>query len=508
MYEVFSGSKKISLSFEADPSWSPGAVDAWLCFLPAPSKKDAKWDEGLGFWDAALRKEVGAFVTRFDFKPKEGEVLSFDRGAASRVVLAVLPKRAEPFFFLELARKALEPLHASRPAKIGIDLRACPAHQESLACAVASAHLALRFEAKKYGEEKDEDASKKEMKLHFVTHAQTLDESGLREDLDVTAGTNLVRYLSGLAGNDLTPTAYVKLATDLAKAQGLKAEFYSLEKLAKLKAGAFLAVAAASDDRGAGILKLSYRASKAKKSVALVGKGITFDTGGIQIKGGEDMFGMNGDMGGSAVALALALLAAKRKWPWNVDAYLAIAENAVGPKAYRPNDIIHTLSGKTIEVVHSDAEGRMVLADTLHLAGKEAPDLILDFATLTGACVRAIGTNYSGAYTNRPEWYARIIETGKRSGERVWPFPEDPDYGRALKSDLADIKQCRLTGGSDHIEAGYFLRQFVPEKSAWLHVDLSAAEADEGLAHVPSKLTGFGVRFAHAFLQAEFAAKA
>lgn len=501
MYEVFSDAKRTTITLEANRSWSPETVDAWLCFLPAPTKKDGKWDEGLT-WDAALRKEIGAFVTRFDFKAKEAESLSFDRGAASRVSLAILPKRREPFFFLELARKALEPLHASRPAKIGIDLRACPENQVDLARAVVSAHLALRFEAKKYGEDKEEP--KAQTKLHFVTATTALDEAVLREDLEVTSGTNLVRYLSGLAGNDLTPTVYVKQATELAKAQGLKTEFYSLDRLAKLKAGAFLAVTAASDDRGAGILKLSYRATKAKRSVALVGKGITFDTGGSQLKTGEHMFGMNGDMGGSAVALALVLLAAKRKWLWNVDAYLAIAENAIGPKAYRPNDIIRTMSGKTIEVVDSDAEGRMVLADALHLAGKEEPNLIVDFATLTGACVRAIGTNYSGAYTNRPEWYARIIETGKRSGERVWPFPEDPDYGRALKSDIADIKQCRLTGGSDHIEAGYFLSQFIPQKTAWLHVDLSAAEADEGLGHVPAKLTGFGVRFANEFLKTEW----
>lgn len=502
MYEIFSDIKKNSLTAESNRAWSPDGVDAWLCFLPAPAKKEGKWDEALSFWDAALRKEIAAFVTRFDFKIKEGEVLSFDRGAASRVTLAVLPKRLEPFYFLELARKALEPLHASRPAKIGVDLRACPTAQVGLARAVASAHLALPFEAKKYGEEKDDP--KKEMKLHFVTESESLDTAVLQEDLEVTSGTNLVRYLAGLAGNDLTPSSYVKLATEMGKAQGLKSEFFGLEKLAKLKAGAFLAVAAASDDRGAGILKLSYRATKAKQSVALVGKGITFDTGGTQLKTGEHMFGMNGDMGGSAVALALVLLAARRKWPWNVDAYLAIAENAIGPKAYRPNDIIRTMSGKTIEVVDSDAEGRMVLADAIHLAGKEAPNLIMDFATLTGACVRAIGTNYSGAYTNRPDWYARIIETGKRSGERVWPFPEDPDYGRALKSEIADIKQCRLTGGSDHIEAGYFLSQFVPKQSAWLHIDLSAAEADEGLAHVPTKLTGFGVRFANEFLKGGF----
>lgn len=173
----------------------------------------------------------------------------------------------------------------------------------------------------------------------------------------------------------------------------------------------------------------------------------------------------------------------------------------IGPAAYKPNDVVKTMKGKTIEVIDSDAEGRMVLSDTLWLAGTHKPDLMMDFATLTGACLRAIGTNYSGAYTNRSEWYSKIIEAGRESGERVWPFPNDKDYGRCLKSEVADIKQCRVTGGSDHIEAGYFLNEFVPETIPWVHVDLSAAESDEGLAHVETKLTGFGPRFVTSFLK-------
>ena len=482
----------------------PAEVDGWILFLPPSAKKDGKWDDALGFLSATERADLAGYVKRFGFKPKAEQVASFDQSAARRTVLSVLPDTAEMFFYLETARKGLEPLREAKARRIAVDLRACSTGAALLAEAVVAANAALAFEAKQYGEESKEDKEDKAPfpELIFVAPRGTvLDLSALRSTVETACGTDLVRYLSGLAGNDLTPTRYVALATKLAKEHGLKTVFHSLEKLEKLKAGAFLAVAQASDDRGAGILKISYTPSKASKRVALVGKGITFDTGGTQLKAGEHMFGMNGDMGGSAVALALVLLAQKQKWPWEVHAYLAIAENAIGPKSYKPNDIVKTMRGKTIEVVDSDAEGRMVLSDTLWLAGKDKPDLMMDFATLTGACLRAIGTSFSGAYSNRPDWIGKIIDSGKRSGERVWPFPGDADYGRCLKSDIADLKQCRLTGGSDHIEAGYFLSQFIPEKTPWLHVDLSAAESEEGLAHVPSKITGFGVRFASEFLR-------
>jgi leucyl aminopeptidase len=290
----------------------------------------------------------------------------------------------------------------------------------------------------------------------------------------------------------------------MARERGLGTDFYSRGRLQEMKAGAFLAVAQGSEDSGVGILKVTYRPAEAPLRVAVVGKGITFDTGGNNIKTGGHMYGMNGDMAGSAVALSLVLHAIEARWNIAVDAYLAITDNVLSPRSYRPNDVVTSLKGKTIEVVDTDAEGRMVLADTLYLAAQDRPDLILDFATLTGACVRALGTTVSGAYTNRRQWFGRILRAGRRSGERVFPLPVDRDYGRCLKSDIADIKQCRATGGVDHIEAGFFLSRFVPAAVPWVHVDLSACENEEGLAHVPTKITGFGVRYGVTFLE-EFA---
>jgi leucyl aminopeptidase len=154
------------------------------------------------------------------------------------------------------------------------------------------------------------------------------------------------------------------------------------------------------------------------------------------------------------------------------------------------------MNGVTIQVVHSDAEGRMVLADTLALAARARPGLLLDFATLTGACVNALTDRYSGAFTNRPELEAALQSAGRASGERVWCFPMDADFDAELESPVADVMQCTMDSKGDHILAARFLGRFVPKDVAWAHVDLSASERKGGLAHVPTEFTGFGVRFA------------
>lgn len=313
--------------------------------------------------------------------------------------------------------------------------------------------------------------------------------------------TNLVRGLVMRPGNDLTPESYVQTVRDLAEKSQLKFEFWNQKKLKSMNAGAFLAVAQGSAHEHAGIVKLTYRPdSNQARKLILVGKGMTYDTGGTNLKPARSMYGMNGDMAGSAVALALTQLAVQQNWPYQVITYLAIAENCIGENSYRPNDIVMAAKGRSIEIVHTDAEGRMVLADTLHFASKEKGDLMIDFATLTGACVAAIGNAYAGAFTNRPEWFEKIIASGRLSGERVWPFPLDEDFGDCLKSDVADIKQCLLSGGVDHIEAAHFLKEFVDPDIPWLHVDLAASQNSAGLAHIDTEATGFGVRFAAAFV--------
>lgn len=326
-----------------------------------------------------------------------------------------------------------------------------------------------------------------------------LEMTDLNPVIVLAKANNLARELTALAPNELTPATYRQRIRHLAKAYGLSIEEYGLKQLKKMGAGAFCAVAQGSHKDDAAIVHLSYRPSvftnktrKKLKNVALVGKGICFDTGGHNLKPARYMAGMHEDMNGSAVALALALAAAEMQLPVTIDCWLAIAHNHISATAYKQNDIITALDGTTIEIVHTDAEGRMVLADTLTLATRSKPDLVIDFATLTGSMHVAVGTRYSGIFASTSLLADLAVVAGMTSGERVCLFPLADDYATALESKVADIKQCTLDSEADHILAALFLQRFT-NKRPWLHVDLSASRCTGGLGAVATDLTGFGV---------------
>jgi leucyl aminopeptidase len=325
----------------------------------------------------------------------------------------------------------------------------------------------------------------------------------VRRAMITAESSNLVRHLTALPPNVLDATGYRKLLGTLARRHGLKLRWYGEAALEKLGAGAFLAVCRGNARRDAGIAHLSYRpARRARRDpdVALVGKGILFDTGGTNLKTHRSMLDMHTDMSGSAVALATLVGLARLKAPMAVDAWLAISENSIGPAAYRPQEVVRALNGTTIQVIHSDAEGRMVLADTLAMAARSRPRLMLDFATLTGACVYALTERMSGLLSNHDGLAEAAMAAGTQSGERVWRFPMPEDYDTDIDSQVADIAQCSLEGKGDHILATRFLQRFVPEGLPWAHVDLASSTRRGGLAHVPTEITGFGARFALALL--------
>jgi leucyl aminopeptidase len=426
--------------------------------------------------------------------------------AGTRVALALIDPGADAHALLTLARKLVD-IHAQgRHATLAI---ACYGfeHQPALAdaaCeAVVAATLASDFALPMFKSKPQPRSALREIHIHGHRRAD-----GYARTRAEAAGNNLARYFTALPANELTPAHYRTRVEKLAKAQGWKSEFLNLKKLRALGAGAFVAVAQGSPDEDAGILHLRYsptkkarvRSARTKSAaqppgLALVGKGICFDTGGTNLKTAKGMYGMHEDMEGSAVALGTLLALTELRVDFPVDCWLALAQNHIGPKAYRPNEVVTAANGTTIEIVHTDAEGRMVLADTLHLACAHAPSVLIDYATLTGACIHALGTIYSGAFTNRPALVPTLIAAGQASGERVWPFPLDADYADELKSDIADIKQCTLGGEADHILAAVFLKRFLAGDPAWVHIDLAAGKHKGGLAHIPTDVTGFGVRF-------------
>jgi len=314
-------------------------------------------------------------------------------------------------------------------------------------------------------------------------------------------GNLLCRTLTVMPPNELTPALYRKRVRELAKQNNWRIKEFDLKVLRKIGAGAFVAVAQGSHDEDAAIVHLSYKHKKAKQTVALVGKGICFDTGGHNLKPARHMHGMHEDMNGSAVALGILLAATQQKLPVNIDCWLAIAQNHISPKAYKQNDIVKALNGTTIEIIHTDAEGRMVLADTLTLASRKDPDMLIDFATLTGSMAVALGSRYSGVLGNSEALLQQAVKAGLQSGERLCAFPLDDDYESALDSKVADIKQCTLGGEADHILAARFLKRFLDHEVPWLHVDLCASRCEGGLGSVAGDVTGFGVGWALRMLQ-------
>ena len=412
---------------------------------------------------------------------------------AGRVALSTVKPGLSAFELLCLARKLAEGHQDYQAQELGIAVIGfSPKKSARVAEALLAAALAADAEMPDFRKKRKGRAKLEHVHLYGVP-----EKYGFERTFSEDEGNALTRYLTALPHNELTPTLYRKRIATLAKEYGWKSQFFSIAQLEKRKAGAFLAVAQGSPQKDGGILRLRYAPEEPETTdtLALVGKGICFDTGGVNLKPHNYMMGMHEDMEGSAVALGTLTALTRLKAPFPVECWLAICTNHIGPDAYNPGDIVTALDGTTIEIVHTDAEGRMVLADTLALASRNKPKLIIDYATLTGACVHAIGKAYSGVFTNKADLLPVMVKAGVESGERVWPFPMDEDYDKALESKFADVKQCSSDPGVDHILGARFLQRFVKHDCPWIHVDLSAGNNKGGLAHVPTDTTGFGVRF-------------
>jgi leucyl aminopeptidase len=445
-------------------------------------------------------KEIAQRLKRAGHKLDSSKpfVTDLPNANATRVALAGIVPASSAFELLTLARQLVAVHKGQNPQQILVACFGLKPDEAARTCeAVLAALLAADFPMPDYKSKPDKPARLREIHIYGHTSA-----NGYARTIAEARGNNLARWLTALPPNELTPGHYRRRIEKLAREYKWKTEFLDIKKLKARGAGAFLAVAQGSPEPDAGILHLRYAPKKpsSKATLALVGKGICFDTGGTNLKPAKYMHGMHEDMEGSAVALGALLALTELKADFPVDCWLALAQNHIGPKAYKQNDVVKAANGKTIEIVHTDAEGRMVLADTLYFASQQKPKLIVDYATLTGACVGALSTRMSGTLTNREKLVPVLIEAGNASGERVWPFPLPKDYEDALKSDIADIKQCTLDSDADHILAATFLKKFLVDDPDWVHVDLSAGNHKGGLAHIPTDTTGFGVRFTLNFL--------
>jgi len=299
----------------------------------------------------------------------------------------------------------------------------------------------------------------------------------------------------------LTPAELAKRTKAELTKVGVTVTVLNKKQLKEKKMGAILAVGSATpnDPR---LIVMHYKPKvKAKKKIAFVGKGVTYDTGGLSIKPTSGMLEMKGDMGGGATVIGAIKAAADFKLPYEIIGVVPAVENTIAGNSYKPGDIIRTASGKSIEVKDTDAEGRIILADALEYASKQKPDEIYDFATLTGAVVVALGEYASGIFTNNDKLADLLYQSGMRTYERTWRLPFWDDYNKLMDSNIADVSNLGPRWGGA-ITAGKFLERFVDEKIPWVHLDIAGPALANDLNNYTKKWhTGFGVRLMVDYLQ-------
>ena len=311
----------------------------------------------------------------------------------------------------------------------------------------------------------------------------------------VADGIFLARDLVNEPPNILYPEEFARRAKARLAKLGVKVEVLGEAEMKRQGFGALLGVGQGSA-RDSQLVVMQWNGAKKGKPVAFVGKGVCFDSGGLSLKPGGSMMGMKGDMGSSAAVTGLMLALATRKAKVNAVGVIGLVENMPGPDALRPDDVLKSLSGQTIEVLNTDAEGRLVLADALTYTQRRfAPKFVIDLATLTGAIVATLGFEHAGVFSNDDDLTGRLLSAGRYTGERVWQLPLDPFYDKMIKSKIADMKNI---GGANSgaITAAQFLKRFIDKGQAWAHLDIAGVAWQDGEQKpmIPSWGTGWGVR--------------
>jgi leucyl aminopeptidase len=352
--------------------------------------------------------------------------------------------------------------------------------------------------------EKKDDKLTKPIAVTIIGDAKT--KGAVNRANIITTGQNFCRTIASRPGNDINPPSLAREAEAMAREVGLQCTVLDEKQLAKLKMGGILGVGSGSIQTPPRMIILEHKPARAKKTLLVVGKAITFDTGGISIKPADKMGKMIFDKCGAMAVLGLMYSVAKLKIPVHIVGILSSAENAISSKAYRPGDILRMYNGVTVEVTNTDAEGRLVLGDALAYGIEQfKPDAVVDLATLTGGVVVALGKTMAGVMSNNDGLVKRLTDLGKEEGELIWRLPLGPDQRDYIKSEFADI--VNSGGREGHpLQGGAFLSYFVPEdgKTPWAHLDIAGvSDSDKELPYYAPGASGWGVRTLVRWAEAE-----
>lgn len=471
--------------------------------------------DSIGSVDSALGGLISKLIKKENFEGKEGETLNFHTHGkipAERVLIVGLGKESE--FNLETVRRVsgtviqkARDFSAKKVATIlhGAGIGGLDTQRTTVALVEGTLLADYRF--LKYKNQKErKQTEKKSIRELLILQKDKSNlakvKAGILEGEILAQATLLVRDLVNEPASNYTPT-HLKLHAQKLSRQNrqIKVKIYDKRKLQRMGAGGILGVARGSDEPPY-LIHLVYKPPKAVSKIALVGKGITFDTGGIQLKPSEKMEQMKIDMAGAGTILGVFSALPKLRPYIEVHGVIAACENMLSSRALKPGDIVSSLSGKTIEILNTDAEGRVILADALTYAQKQKPKFILDLATLTGACLVALGEQIGGAMTNNSQSLKKLEKAAEKSGEKIWELPLPKEYREGVKSEIADLKNIPPTRYAGAIMGGLFLQEFVG-KTPWVHLDIAGPAFAERpfSSYVPQGGTGFGVRTILKFLE-------
>ncbi|HEX3436097.1 MAG TPA: leucyl aminopeptidase [Pseudacidobacterium sp.] len=479
-------------------SGNAAAVEAELLVVfttDAATGKDAKPEIILLTDEGGIKQASSPFLGTGEFSSNSNETLLLHAPQglkAKRLLLVGLGKAAKATFH-DVRKAAGTAVRFAKPRKLRELAVLAPAGSAfdpaATARAIAEGAILADFDPDTYR------SDRKDQSIQSLTVvAPKTAETGFNEGVIIAESQNFTRSLVNEPGNYLTPAIFGKKAAEMAREFGLKCEVYGAEKLHELKMGAFWSVAQGSDEPPA-LIVITYEPESVPEGpvLGLVGKGITFDTGGISIKPSDNMEKMKYDMAGGAAMIGAMRAIAQLKPAVKVIAVVCATENMPSGKAQKPGDVQIAMSGKSIEIINTDAEGRLVLADGLAYAKQLGATHLIDAATLTGAVAIALGQLNAGAFSNDEETYQRFRNAVDRSGERFWRLPLDEDYRDLIRSDIADIKN---TGGryGGAITAAMFLKEFA-EDTPWIHLDIaSMAWLDDTKPWTAKGPTGVGMR--------------
>src|SRR5580692_9116360 len=462
-------------------------------------------DDTLKF-GAATRKALGAAAAMVgraaatnQFKGKSGstlDILAPEGLKVSRLIVVGAGKLSalKDGDFLKFGGVAAGKLRAGNDAVTIIAELPDGAMKPDQAAAVAAG---VRLRAYKFDRYKTKKKDGEDAALHADVSLAVADVPAAKKafapDTHIVDGVIMARDLVNEPPNVLFPVEFARRASRLRKL-GVNVEVLDVKAMTKLGMGALLGVAQGSTQPGRTVIMRWNGGKRSERPVAFIGKGVCFDTGGISIKGAAGMEDMKGDMGGAACVVGLMHALAARKARVNAVGAIGLVENMPDGNAQRPGDIVTSMSGQTIEIINTDAEGRMVLADVLwHVAKKFKPKFMVDLATLTGAIMVALGTEYAGLFSNNDELAERLTKVGLATGERVWRMPLGPEYDKQIDSQFADMKNTGTRNGGS-ITAAQFLQRFVND-TPWAHLDIAGTGMGSPASEINQSWgSGFGVR--------------